>query len=672
MKQLVAGIVGVMLATGVLAAVPNTTPAEAELGKDEGGRVIMNWEEFKKVTQWDEKAGDAKPEDTGKFVIPWQEVQDLLDIQIKDVGTAELKLPWKEFKVLLEWSVQESERKKKEEEKKEPVPVPYLVTAADYVAAEINEDGAAFEATFKINVLQEEGWKKIDILPGQVAVSGATLPEGVYLQLAGGTYSLLTKQSGDIEAKVTFSVAVTESGGAYALAFNKLPSGTCVLDVTVPHKDVDIKVAGAQSKLARPVDNGTRAVAALPADAAVSVSWERAVPEAEMVPSKLYSETRTLISVADGLMLGHAQIAFSILHTPTRELTMNVSDGVSVLEVTGTHIRDWRVQDGKLTVQLDREVIGSALVSVKYETSADAGAGKGSIPVVTGAGVEREKGHIAVVALSNVEIKSDKVTGAHLVDVRSLPPEILAMTSQPILLGYRYVSPDFEVGLEINKHEDVGVLLTVLDKAHFTIMQTLDGRRLTRAIYNVRNNRNQFLRLQMPEGAEIWSASVAGRATQLAQDQDGRILLPLVRSEGSGGMSAFPVEIVYAESGSKPDDQGRGMARVELPVSTEPIMHLMVELRVPEQGRYSEFDGTLRGVKTFANVGGSAVPVPAADAAQVLQQAFVQKAAAHVRAAGADAIQVQLPLTGEVYRFEKVLVVSDPQWFSYQFKGLER
>ena len=77
------------------------------------------------------------------------------------------------------------------------------------------------------------------------------------------------------------------------------------------------------------------------------------------------------------------------------------------------------------------------------------------------------------------------------------------------------------------------------------------------------------------------------------------------------------------------------MARVDRPVATEPIMHLMVELRVPEEGKYREFDGTLREVKTFANVGGSAAPVPAADAAQVLQQGSADRRV--VRLAGREA-----------------------------------
>lgn len=663
MKRVLAVIVGALVGAGL---VP-TVPAESgglTLGTNEAGRVLMKWDDFKKVTQWDNRAlpGDA---DKDRFTVTWKEVQDLLGIQIKDVDTAQLKLPWKEFKALLEWSVQEADKKKKDKEKVDPSPVPYLVMSAEYMSAEVGKEGAVFTGKFKINVLEEKGWKKIDILPANVAISEVKLPDGVFLQLAGGYYSLLTKKAGLIEAELSFSAAVTESGGAYMMSFPKVPSGTCVLDLTVPAKDVDVRIAGAQSKLVKATDKGTRVVAALPANSAVNVSWERAVPETAKVPTKLYSETRTLVSVADGLILGSAQVSFSILHTPTRQLEMTVPAGVSVLEVTGRQIRDWRVNAGKLTVQLEKDVIGLFMVDVKYEISQAMASGKTVIPVITGVGVEREKGHIAVVALSNVEIKSDAVTGAHPMDVKDLPPEIVGMTSQPILLAYRYVDPKFQVGLQISKHADVDVLLTVIDRVHFTVMQTFDGKRITRAVYNVRNSRNQFLRLQMPAEAEIWSASVAGRATQPAKDTEGRIILPLVRSDGAGGMSSFPVELVYAEQGTKPDARGAGTAKVTLPACAEPVMHMTAQLYVPNEGRYDDFDGSLRPVTAFTPIGGKAVAVDA-NAAQALQMTCTPPAA------GASPIEVQLPVSGKVYLFEKILAVKDAQWFSYSFSRLRR
>nr|HPJ40161.1 hypothetical protein [Spirochaetota bacterium] len=299
------------------------------------------------------------------------------------------------------------------------------------------------------------------------------------------------------------------------------------------------------------------------------------------------------------------------------------------------------------------------------------GSGKTALPIITGSGVKRDKGHIGVVALTTIEVKGDKTEGAHTIDARDLPPEILGMTTQPVLLAYRYVQPDFNIGLNIGKHEDIDVLLTVIDRSHITIMQTLDGRRIARAVYNVKNNRNQFLRLTMPENAEVWSVAVAGKSIQPAIDNDGRLLLPLVRSVGKGGMSTFPVEIIYAENGVKPDDKGRGEEHIDMPICSEPVMHMMVSLYVPDQGKYSSFEGTLRNVERFTHIDQAYDNMPVNASEQVLRQAVNIKIREHTgEQPGEYRLDINLPISGKSYQFEKILVVKDPQWLSYKYKNL--
>ena len=635
-----------------------------------GNHVVLTWEEFKNITDWDAHQPDSNA--NGEFTIPWSEAKDLFGIEVENMDAAELTLPWKEFKALLEWSVREEERKQQEANNTLPAPTPYLITSAEYTGKELSDEGAFFEATLKIDILQEDRWQKIHVLPGNVAISKAELPEGVFLQQEGNNYYLLTQATGTIEARFEFTAQVSESGGSHSLSFNKVSSGTCLVDVTVPEKDVDIKIRGAQSKLSKSAGEATRSVAALPANASVYISWERAIPEADQVPPKLYAETRTLISVNDGMLLGRSQLAFNVLHAGTRQIELNIPKGASVYDVRGPSIRDWRIDGNDLQLHFSREMIGSFSVEVLYE--APVGTDGAALPVITADGVEREKGHIAIVALSNVEISGLETSGATEVDTKDLPPELLGMTSQPVLLGYRYVDPRFNVSLKIDKHPDVDVLLTVVDSANFTVMQTLDGRRIVKARYNVRNNRNQFLRLKLPEGAALWSASVAGKTTPPAKDEEGRLLLPLVRSQGVGGLSSFPVEITYAENDQAPDNRGRGTAKVALVACEEPVLHMMLELYVPEEGRYSDFEGNLREVELFTPIGNEALQLNVASIQRYPQDFDAevgQRTQAIVRPATDDAVKVQLPVTGELYRFEKILVLDEQPWISYSYTGLK-
>lgn len=544
---------------------------------------------------------------------------------------------------------------------------PYMITSSLYEGTDISEDGADFKASFNIDIASRDIWKKIPLVPSSVAIIDADLPSGAYLVLSDGMYVMITRKSGKIDASVTFSVAVREDDSVQKIKFERVPSVTCMFKATLPEEQLDVVVAGAQSTDSV-VSNGTTSVsAALPDKVPIELTWKKALPTLTDGVATYYSETKTLISVAEGIVLGQASIDFSILHNPTHVLKLDVPEGVSVLEVTGKDLRDWRLEKGKMSVHLEKEAIGPYALRVKYELSSNMTDGKLKLPVITGAG-EGEKGVIGVVALSNIEVKNGKLDKAHLIDSKDLPQEIVGMTTQPVLLAYRYAEPGFDVTLDINEPKDVDVLLSIIDRAHFTVMQTRDGKRITRAVYNVRNNRSQFLRIELPAGASLWSASVAGRVSQPVKDEQGRILMPLVRSQTRSLNASFPVEIVYAEEGTKPAD-GKGVAKVEMPVCSSPIMNMMVSLYVPDEGKYYDFEGTLHKVKAFsvqhygANVNNAAV----ANIRQVAQNQKITPGHG-----GRSDIEVQLPLSGKVFRMEKILVIKDKQWFSYTYKNLGR
>ena len=676
-----AWLMAAALATLALAAGRAAAEQKAPAAGDEA-KVILPWETFKKITGYDE----SKPEQAGMFTLSWDEVQTLLGIKIENVGQGtKIRIPWQEFKALLLWSINQ---------KKPPAPTPpadFALTGAEYVG-ELSKDGAVFNATFKITILKENAWKVIPLLPGTVAIQDIKVPQGAYVRLANNFYELLTAAApGDITVTATFAAAVTEQAGSNTLRFDRVPSGTCLVDLKVAQTGVDSAVTGAQSVVKKEVAGATRVLAALPAAAPVQLSWERAIPEAEKAPPKLYAETQTLVAVGDGILIGREKIKFSILHSGVRVLKLKLPKGVSILEAKGEKVRDWRVAQDELTVALASEVIGDFTLNVTYEQQMAAEQAAGSLPVLRAAEVVREKGHIGVVALANVELSAPQLKGATAIDVRELPPELLSITTQPILLAYRYVTDTFDIPLAIKKHADVKVLVTIIDSGVITTMQTMDGRRITKVVYNVRNNRQQFLRLAMPEGADIWSASVSGKSIRPAKDEQQGILIPLVRSEGAAsGLAAFPVELVYVEkgdeAGAKPGEAPKkpapaGTLHIVLPRSSEPITHLMVNLWLPKEGKYTKawssepaIEGPLTIVKQFrqlvATLGEPAQQ--AEDQAQALQQAAQAQADSATAAAGATPIRVNLPIDGQQFRLEKILVLDEPLFIDVHYTGWEK
>ena len=651
-----------VLVTGAVAGQPET-PREK-------GEVVLSWDQFVKITGYDpaQKGGQA-------ITIPWAEVEALLGVKIEKVGkAATVDLPWNEFKALLEWSVQ-----RKAGKQDVPPPTDFIIASSEY-AGTLTDEGAQMVLKLKLEVLREKGWKQIPILPNTVALTNAKLPDGVFLHSKGKAYELLTEKTGPMEATLEFSVAVEKEAGINRVNFARVAPGSSVLDLSIARESVDVKVTGAQSLVIKTAAGKTQVAAALPSDVPLSVTWERALPKVEKAPTRLYAETQTLVAVAEGVLLCQETVNFNILHTAVRELKLKAPADASVLTVTGQNVQDWRAaKDGELTVVLRSEVIGSHSLRIAYE---QAGGDSVEAPVIRPVGAEREKGFVGIVAMTNVEIAAGQVTGATSIDVRQLPAELVAMTNQPILLGFRYVGESFGIPLTVKKHAEVGVLVTIVDSALYTAMQLNDGRRITKAVYSVRNNRNQFLRLRMPEGAEIWSVEVSGNTVSPAKDEQGNVLIPLVRSaSGASDLAAFPVDMVYVETPDK-TAPSTGTLRVDLPTVDAPAMHVMFSTYLPAEGRYkggwgkSAFSGPLRLVEEFTSLAtGPArqvIRINAAKQVTKMQQQVEQRADRQARRAGATPIRVRLPVNGKLFKLEKILVLpKDQLWFQVTYRGWE-
>jgi hypothetical protein len=571
------------------------------------------------------------------------------------------------------------EATKNRPEKPEKAPRPYALSLARYDGRVVIEDGeptsAVFKARFVVEVLKDDGWARIPLLDASVAVQKAKINNvDAPLVLENGAYTLVTNKPGKAEIEVDFAVSVSTDRGSSGFSFPLQPSGATEMSLSVPvAEDLDFTVENARLKQDR-VQGGQRIVeATLPATGSLAVSWQREVPEATKADARLYTEVHTLVGLGDGLMRATATVNATILFAGVDQLQAKIPDGMTVLDVRGNGMRDWNLAGGTLTALLNYEAEGSYSFVIDMERVLDGTAVQA--PIVQPLGVERNKGWLGVQALGALEITAPNVSNAAAVDVRTLPASILGVTGTPVLLGFKYLSDDAKIPLAVSEHDEVDVLVTLLDQAEATTMFTLDGRRLTSVRYQVRNNRRQFLRLELPEGAELWSASVAGRAVQPAAS-DGRLLIPLVRSQASGGaLAAFQVEVVYVETGTPPTDAGAGTFEATMPKADAPTTYVAWTVYAPWEAKLkkgkSGYDGSLH------HVDGLSRPVPATQVLQIdhmnaaVQQSGGLQADGGGLGEGAAPVQVNLPLSGQQVTFEKLLALEERLWISFDYKGLK-
>jgi len=79
---------------------------------------------------------------------------------------------------------------------------------------------------------------------------------------------------------------------------------------------------------------------------------------------------------------------------------------------------------------------------------------------------------------------------------------------------------------------------------------------LVQARYAVRNNQKNFVRIALPSGAVVWSASLSGRPVRPGQASDNSLLLPLTKARAGEEAPPFPIEILYEAPGARWEEKG--------------------------------------------------------------------------------------------------------------------
>lgn len=557
-------------------------------------------------------------------------------------------------------------------------PRDWAIDSARYVG-EVRFDGndpksAVFQARFHVENLVKDGWARIPLLPGAVAirsakVGGADAP----LVIENGWFVLITDRKGAFDVDIDLAAAVETSQGASGFAFELAPSGATSIHLAVPStSDLSFDVANAKVSDVRTVGNQRILEASLPATGSLSVTWQARAAGTEEQPPRLYAQVDTLAAAGEGLLSATATVQETILFHGVDSLKVKIPEGVTVLDVRGSGLRDWTVDAGVLTAQLGYAAEGAYSFQIAMEQVIGDRTDI-SVPVVVPLGVERTKGFVGVQAIGTVEVAAGTVA-ATPIDARTLPATLLGLTDQPILLAYKYLGSSASIPLTLSEHEQVDVLVTLVDQAQATTMYTADGRRLTQVTYQVRNNRRQFLRLAMPKGAELWSASVAGRPVQPALGADGRLLLPLVRSAAAGGsLAAFAVDVVYVETGTGPDAAGRGRFEGDLPIADAPTTYVGWTVYVPSEAKVkdNQREGSLRRVPYLSSPLGAVEAFEVtADKPQTEYGAMAQ-ANAGALGNGAAPVKVSLPLEGQAWAWEKLLALDERLWVGFDYSGLK-
>ena len=348
------------------------------------------------------------------------------------------------------------------------------------------------------------------------------------------------------------------------------------------------EVAGFQGEPARMDDAGAvLAYKFIGTDPTTQRHWQLRVAT-ETVEPWVRAEIVNWITIGETLVSGRTLVRYDVQNAPVKELRLRMPSGFKNVEVTGENVRR-RDQDGEIwSVELQNKVRGTYTLTVTWERPWDPKHGDLDFDGVEAVGVERETGALVVMARPPLQV-AEKTTSGDLIriDTRELP-EWAGHADEATVLAYRYLRPGYKLALAARRFDEAEVLQALADNVRLTTVVAEDGQMMTEATFALRNNGRQYLEIALPQGAEVWSAFVAGSPVRPSL-REGRLLLPLERA--GTDEAAIQVQVTYVSSQKLPARSGR--IALESPAVDVPMKNAQWELYLPPDYDYRGFAGTM-------------------------------------------------------------------------------
>jgi hypothetical protein len=458
----------------------------------------------------------------------------------------------------------------------EPPPVEATLTRVDY-DLRINSDLATGRATLTVDVLKD-GWVRVPV-PAGLLVREARL-DGKLVSLvpgasgkAGGQLSALLSHPGRAVLLLDIALPVASSTGEESISLPATASGVTRATVQLLRQGVDIKLAG--GLLSEKSESATESkwIAYGRGNEPLTFTWRRKTEDHHTtLPLRMRGSITQLLGLGEDTTSINGEVNLEVTQGAAHEVKIQIPDKITINQVLGAMVADWEVKSNELSVTFLEPVEQHARFVITGETRSPR-EGQIEIPLLRLLDAERETGGVAVEVLGAGEIKDVKSEGLESADATDLGEMIASHQSQS-LTAFRFrpgaAKLTRSLSVDVARYTPQAVLLANVEEARYQVLISGEGKILVQARYAVRNNQRNFLKITLPPGATLWSASLAGRAVRPGQSPDGSLLLPLDKARSGEEAPEFAIEVIYLARGTAWNDKGQfklALPSLDLPVS---------------------------------------------------------------------------------------------------------
>jgi hypothetical protein len=425
-------------------------------------------------------------------------------------------------------------------------PVDATLTRVDY---ELRADGDSVSgrALLTIDVLRD-GWTRVQI-PAGLMVRDARIDGQPVSLIEGPPPHVLLSRAGRVVLTLDVVIPLTSSAGTETIA---LPSSTAPISrasLVLPRTGVDLNAAGGFIADRGEAANESRWTAFGRPGQALTLTWKRKVDDrrAEQ-PLRTRARVTSIVGLGEDSSQLAANVRIEVLQGLARDVSLSLPTGLVVNQVNGATVADWEIDNGTLKVRL----LDPSASEVSFVVQADTRTpreGQVAIPLVRVPAAERETGGVAVDVVGAGEIAERQTRGLDPADPSDLG-EIVAGRESPSMVAYRLRplagSDARSLTVTVVRYTPQAVLIANVEDARYRALASEDGSLLVEARYAVRNNQRSFLKVTMPQGSTLWSATIAGRPVRPGIAETNAVLLPLEKGRAGEQAPTFVVALRWA------------------------------------------------------------------------------------------------------------------------------
>jgi hypothetical protein len=444
-------------------------------------------------------------------------------------------------------------------------------------------------------------------IPSGLLVREARL-DGKLVSLVSGGQGKSTSQLSAVLAHagravllLDIALPVNASAGEERISLPSTSSGVTRAAVQLPRQGVDVKLSGGLLTEKTETGDESKWLAYAHGNEPLTFTWHRKIEDHHItLPLRQRGSLTQLTSLAEDSTSLYAEVNIEVTQGAAKEARIQLPENITINQVSGGMVADWEVKAGELVVTFLEPVEQSARFTITGETKTPRD-GHIDISLLRLLNTERDTGGVAVEVLGAGEIKDLKTQGLENADAAELGDYVAARQS-PSMVAFHFRSSDAKapraLAVDIARYAQQAVLMANIEEARYRVLLSKEGKSLVQALYAIRNNQRNFLKISLPAGAAIWSASLAGKPVRPGEAKDGSLLLPLEKSRAGEEAPAFVLEIFYLVRQTAWTDKGK--ATLALPAVDLPISRTGLLLYHPPLFKLAAEPGTFR-VESYAS-----------------------------------------------------------------------